>query len=354
MKKICIVGAGIFGCTIALRLSENKSYLIDIIEKNDDIMNGVTMKNQQRFHLGYHYPRSQKTINEIKNSYKNFIKFYGDKIFGNTINLYGISNVKSKLTFLNYIKKLKKSELSIKHNKSLDIFTDLVENSILTDEKILNYFKFKKNVRSKIFSKKNINLKLGHSFKKDVYDSYDKIILCTYSNNNELLKKFNITKIPKMSYELVEKIIIELPKKFKKISAVILDGNFLNFDPYIGTKFHLLSVVTKSKIEIIQNKFPLFKNKKKYLIEKKNHNSIHISNFKNFIIEGKKYVPILSKAKYINSFYTVRCTNIDKNSHNRTNEIKLYNDKIITVLSGKWNTCVNVANDIYKIINSND
>ena len=89
-------------------------------------------------------------------------------------------------------------------------------------------------------------------------------------------------------------------------------------------------------------------------MKKKNHNSIRISNFKNFIIEGKKYVPILSKAKYINSFYTVRCTNIDKNSHNRTNEIKLYNDKIITVLSGKWNTCVNVANDIYKIINSND
>ena len=33
MKKICIIGAGIFGCTIALRLSENNNYMIDIIEK---------------------------------------------------------------------------------------------------------------------------------------------------------------------------------------------------------------------------------------------------------------------------------------------------------------------------------
>ena len=354
MKKICIIGAGIFGCTIALKLSENKNYIIDIVEEKNDIMNGVTLKNQQRFHLGYHYPRSKKTISEIKNSYKKFIKFYGDNIFGNTINLYGISNINSKLTFSNYIKKLRESKLSIKYNKSFDVFSNLIENSILTKEKILDYFKLKKNIKSKIFLKKNIKLKLGCKIKKNIYTQYDKIILCTYHNNNKLLRNFKIKKIPKMNYELIEKIIIKLPKQFEKISAVILDGNFLNFDPYIGTKFHLLSVVSKAKIEIIKNKFPIFKNNKKYLINKTKHKSLSVSNFKDFIDEGKKYVPILSKAKYINSFYTVRCTNIDKNTHNRTNEIKLYNNKIITVLSGKWNTCVNVADDIKKIIKSND
>ena len=32
-------------------------------------------KNQMRFHLGYHYPRSQKTVNEIKKSNKELSNF---------------------------------------------------------------------------------------------------------------------------------------------------------------------------------------------------------------------------------------------------------------------------------------
>ena len=67
MKKICIVGAGLFGTTLSLILSKNKNFEIDIFEKNDDILCETSLKNQQRFHLGYHYPRSEKTVREIKN-----------------------------------------------------------------------------------------------------------------------------------------------------------------------------------------------------------------------------------------------------------------------------------------------
>ena len=40
--------------------------------------------NQQRFHHGFHYPRSQNTIKEILKSKKSFEKFYGTNIFGKT------------------------------------------------------------------------------------------------------------------------------------------------------------------------------------------------------------------------------------------------------------------------------
>ena len=71
MKKICIVGAGFFGISIALILSKNKNYQIDLYERKKEILSETSLKNQQRFHLGYHYPRSKKTINEIKESKKN-------------------------------------------------------------------------------------------------------------------------------------------------------------------------------------------------------------------------------------------------------------------------------------------
>ena len=104
-KKIAIIGAGFFGCTIALILS--KRFEVDLYEKERDILNGASFCNQFRFHLGYHYPRSLKTVNEIKKSNNDFIKFYGSDVFGLTQNYYGIVKNKSNTSYKRYINFLK-------------------------------------------------------------------------------------------------------------------------------------------------------------------------------------------------------------------------------------------------------
>ena len=63
-KKIAIIGSGFFGVTLALILSKN--HKIDLFEKKKTILNGASKANQMRFHRGYHYPRSIKTLNEVK------------------------------------------------------------------------------------------------------------------------------------------------------------------------------------------------------------------------------------------------------------------------------------------------
>ena len=108
-KNIAIIGSGFFGSLCAIILS--KKYNIDLFEKNSDILSGASKANQLRFHLGYHYPRSNKTVNEIKESYRDFIGFFGNKIFGETKNYYGISTKDSKTNFNFYLKFLKKNKL---------------------------------------------------------------------------------------------------------------------------------------------------------------------------------------------------------------------------------------------------
>ena len=61
--KIAIIGSGFFGLTLGLFLS--KKHEVHIFEKEKKILNGASSANQFRFHLGYHYPRSQKTVTEI-------------------------------------------------------------------------------------------------------------------------------------------------------------------------------------------------------------------------------------------------------------------------------------------------
>ena len=348
--KIAIIGSGFFGLASAFELLKN-GHEVTVFEKETDILQGASKKNQFRFHLGYHYPRSQATVNEVKKANKEFTKFYSCSVFGKTKNYYAISLFDSKTTLKNYLKFVKKNKLSFK--KSLISYNKkLTSHFYLSKEKNLNYFKFKKIIKNKILKHK-INLFKNTEFSKKDLKNYDKVIVSCYSYNNHVLNNLGIKKIPKHKYELIEKILIKLPKKYKDQSFIVLDGDFVCLDPYLGTNYHLLSDVKNSKIEIIKSKFPIFKNKL--------HKSLKIgidynkknSNFKNFIDNSVKYLPFLKKAKFVGSFKVVRTLSLNKNSQlkdERLSYITKHSSKIISILAGKWNTSIYVAKKISEII----
>ena len=189
-------------------------------------------------------------------------------------------------------------------------------------------------------------LKLNQSFKNEDKDRFDYIFVCTYSENNKNLKKLDIRNLNKFRYELIEKMIIQLPNKYKKLSYVIIDGKFLCIDPYLGTKYHLLSHVKYSKLEIKNSILEKFNNSHSKKIGK----FIKIKNNKNFnkyINDGKKYLPFLKLSKYIGSFFGVRVIEVNKEkTDQRTNLFKKHTKKIFSISSGKWNTAVHISNNV--------
>lgn len=72
--KIAIIGAGWYGCHLAICLIEHGHDIV-IYEKNK-IFSGSSSKNQNRLHLGFHYPRSKKTRDLCKNGYEKFENKY--------------------------------------------------------------------------------------------------------------------------------------------------------------------------------------------------------------------------------------------------------------------------------------
>ena len=345
--KVAIIGAGFFGCTAAIVLS--KKHKVDLFEKSNSILNGASLANQLRFHLGYHYPRSPKTVNEIKKNYKNFVKYFGKDIFGKTKNLYGVSLKNSKISYKNYLLFLKKNNLKYKKIKSNN-FSNKIEGEILSYEKNLDYFKAKKKIKKKL-DKKKIRIFYNSTFNKDLVKEYDKIIVATYDQNNYVLDSLGTKIKSKYRYELVEKIIIKLPKKFSSLSCMVIDGKFVCLDPYLGTKYHLLSDVKYSKLEILHGKFPNFNHQNKKYINSGIIRNIKISQFKNFINHGSLYLPFLKNAKYIGSFYVTRTIKVNrKKTDERINEITRNSKKVISIFSGKWNTCLGIAKSLEKLI----
>lgn len=349
MKKIAIIGSGFFGISSALILSKKNQ--VHIYEKNDSLLCGASRANQMRFHMGYHYPRSAKTLKEISKNSREFKNFFGVKIFGNTKNYYGISKYKSKTSFKTYLKFLKKNKLTYTQRGGR-YFSHNVEGSILSKEKILNYFNIKKIIINKLKRNRNIKVFLKREFNKKFLKDYNHIIICTYDQNNKVLMKLGFKPKKKYKFELVEKIIVKLPKKYINKSFMILDGKFVCLDPYLGTKYHLLSDNLSSKLETVKSYLPKFKNKKMKYLNSPAFYCYNHSNFEKFIKNGKKFLPFLKDAKYIKSFFITRTLELNKEkTDERLSNIIKINKQVYTIFSGKWNTSIGVAKQLEDKLN---
>ena len=337
--KIAVIGSGFYGSSLAIILAKKNK--VDLYEKEKSIFNGASSCNQFRFHSGYHYPRSQKTVNEIKKSKEDFISFFSNEVFGNTINYYSIAK-KGKIDFKRYKKFLKKNRLFFKEvNLLKDVTT--IEKTMMVHEKILDFNKTKKLLLDKIKLHK-VNLLLKTNFKKKDLRKYDKVFITTYSNNNLVLSNLGVKNLKIYKYQLVEKIVIKLPKKYKNKSFVVMDGDFVCVDPYLGTNYHLLSDVKLSKLETVISKYPNFISKKKKFLNKGIIKNINHSKFEEFIINSSKYLPFLEKSKYIGSMFVVRALQKNKEkTDERVTSKDYHKKKIISIFSGKWNNCIYLA-----------
>ena len=177
------------------------------------------------------------------------------------------------------------------------------------------------------------------------------MIISTYDQNNFVNKKLGLKVESKYRYELIEKILLKLQNKYKKLSCIVLDGDFVCVDPYLGTKYHLLSDVKYSKLEVTNGKYPKFKHKNKKYLNKGLIKNIKVSKYQSFIKHGSKYLPFIKKSNYVGSFFVTRAIKINKQaSDERLSQIINKEKKIISIFSGKWNTCVGTAKNLSQIL----
>ena len=112
--NICIIGAGWFGCFIGHELIK-KNYSVNIYEKEKDIFLNASGNNQNRLHLGFHYPRSSITRKLSKTGFKLFKKKLSTFTKKINNNFYAICSMSSsKINFKKYLSVMKSSKLKFK------------------------------------------------------------------------------------------------------------------------------------------------------------------------------------------------------------------------------------------------
>jgi len=296
--NICIIGAGWYGCHSAYYLLKKGYTNIIIMDKEKDFFSGSSSKNQNRLHLGYHYPRSKETIDECKKGYSKFLSNYSDFVSDVPLNLYIIHN-KSNVSFEQYttiFPKLNDSIIRLEEVFHLNI-NNVNQNAFNVSEKFIN------NEKAKAFFKQHLGNYFQHTESIHISEEemsvngikYDYILNCT--NNQYIPIPLEILKpVYEVFYSLLYKIDFEITT-----GITIMDGKFFSIYPYdIENKLYTIThvvygVISKDIITIEERKALIEKDVLEIIPQLKN-----IAEYKGYFVSNK------TKYDYVNDDRSIK------------------------------------------------
>tara|TARA_Y100001949_G_scaffold102324_1_gene86293 strand:+ start:533 stop:1609 length:1077 start_codon:yes stop_codon:yes gene_type:complete len=345
--KVAVVGGGIFGVTAAFKLAEH--YKVDLFEKNDDLLKAASDVHHCRIHLGYHYPRSDVTVSEVSRAQNSFNKEFSDAIINDTENYYCISKRNSLITAEEYIEFCERHGLEFTKS-SLDIIdNEQIDLCVKVKEKLYDYEKLKEICWKKL-NKNNVNVLLKKEATQEILENYDFRVLCIYADFNKLLESFPESQ-QDFQYEVCEKVFVKLPPSFNNKSILILDGPFTSIDPVGTTGLFILGNVVHTVHQTNIGKYPYVDSKFLSLLNRGIIKDPPITNYELFIQSAAKFIPEIKKAKHFGSSFCIKAVlPYEQKTDTRPTLVNIVNDRTFTVFSGKIPTCVEVANNVIRLI----
>lgn len=346
--QVAVVGGGVFGCSAAIVLSE-QGHNVHLYEKADKLLGAASYCNQYRLHMGYHYPRSDSTAQECKNTVGSFVSAFPDAIVDNNDNFYAIAKKDSKVTPQEYIDFLHRNSLNYKVENDMTSKTELTirVRELRYDTRALH------KALLGMLQRTGVTVHLNTEIDETILRIADKVVLCAYSSNNKLANRMG-GKPPIAQYELCEKPVIRLPAAYSGFSMVVMDGPFCSLDPAGRSGNHVLGHVKHAIHKTYKGHSPediwyddadllnqgIIANPRK-------------SNAPEMMKAARDYFPMLSRAKYLGSMFTIRTVKNDVDATDERPTIVEYIDdsrKVIRVFSGKIGTCVDAAQKVARFV----
>ncbi|MCG9666191.1 FAD-binding oxidoreductase [Vibrio mediterranei] len=238
--KIAIIGAGWYGCHLA-QVFLQKGYEIRIFEKSTQTISGASKRNQNRLHLGFHYPRDHETRTQSKVGYEWFIEHYGSLTREIDNNFYAVPNTDSTIDFETYKLIMDGTKLEYRAHEKKYIEKhygfENMQGYIECDERVVRndlasrYFNdiLSKHIVFNTYVDLNDN-----AVCEALRENYDFIINCTWGATGQL-EDLNYFFEPCIYFYYRS-------KKDEQIALTIMDGEFYSLYPYYEDIYTLTSV----------------------------------------------------------------------------------------------------------------
>ncbi|MBB1464843.1 NAD(P)/FAD-dependent oxidoreductase [Vibrio sp. SG41-7] len=337
--KIAIIGAGWYGCHIGLSLTQ-AGHNVDIFEKSSNTISGASKRNQNRLHLGFHYPRCNVTRQQSKKGYDWFIEHYEHLTRKISNNWYSIADTESYIDYETYKIIMEGSGLEFEEVPLQKNFTKMsnflqCEEMVVRNDLATNYFDtiLKNNIRFNQYVDLN-----NESVMKTLEGKFDYIIDCSWGT----AKKINGLDY---FYEPCVYFYYKKKAEVKEFALTIMDGQHYSLYPYYDDIYTLTSVKNTplgqyDELNEAIAELAKAKNSKKVIEIKK----------RTFESEFESYYPgFLKDFDFVDVEFSLK-TKVRSGTDFRGCIVK--NDgKLISVFSGKIDTLHIAEYEVFKIIN---
>jgi len=338
--KIAIIGAGWYGCHIASIL---KSYAVDItiFEQEDDIFKHASSKNQNRLHLGFHYPRSSITRLQSKQGFKNFKKEYDFCCSPISKNFYAVDNQRSLIDFETF-KIIMEHDLDFKIKDNTDRLQNL-SGLINTKEEVINFDIAIEHFKELLSGDLRLNCKIENADIQNCDDyvqikdeNFDYLINCTWAT---FRNNFNIDAF----YESCIVLLYKTSHHENDFAITIMDGEFVSLFPYTENGVYTLTSVKNTVLK-------RDKSYKKIIDFQNNLSDDFIQEIiKKMEAEMIYYYPdFLIDFEFKDYFLTTK-SKLNVQTDSREVVVK-HNNREIFVFSGKIDTIFEAEKEILKIL----
>ena len=358
---VVVIGAGFYGSLISIYLNKNKNIQnILLLEKEEEIMNRSSSRNQARIHNGYHYPRSFMTANRSHLNFSRFVSDWISSVKKDFISIYAIAKNNSKISSHQF--KIFCNRVGIPINEAKQSLKNLFNKSLVSNIYVTEEYTFDANIFKLLvlneIKKTNIKLQINSEVKK-ISKKDDGIILetsikgknvnittnyvfnCTYSSLNKINNRDYLTK-NKLRHEIAEIALIDPPSNLSEIGVTLMDGPFFSFLPFPSKSIHSISHVRYTPHNQWLDNLNI---DPEDVLKKYNK----ITNVDKMIRDASRYLPSMSKSKYIESFYEVK-TVLTKNDNDDGRPILFEESQqlkgLYSVLGGKLDNIYDILSKL--------
>lgn len=347
MKRISVVGGGIFGSTAAI-VAARAGHEVHLFEKESDVLQAASGINQYRLHRGYHYPRSLETAQSAKNADATFRAEYGEAVIADGRHIYAIAKEGSLVSAKQFVAFCNQQGLMLKRVAPEPYLNpEPVALVAEGEESWMDPEALRRIVREKIEAA-GVKLHLGTRATPEALASFDKVILATYARLNELVPLELLSQ--DYQYEVCEKPVVRLAG-LENVGIVVLDGPFMCTDPWGRSGYHVLGNVVHAIHATNIGKLPIIPESLASFLDRGLIKDPPITKYSDFIESGARYIPALAKAEHLGSLYTIRTVlpRLEKTDARPTIVTQL-SDRFIRIFSGKIGNCVDAAREVVQLL----
>jgi hypothetical protein len=356
-KTVAVVGGGIFGILSALEIAQ-KGYPVVIFEKQPEILKGASFINQCRVHMGYHYPRDERTARESRGAAGDFEKMFSPAI--RTIHNYYMMAKEGSLTSAQaYVAFCKKLNLPHKHEwpKGVAISKDKIEVSLKVPERIFDADKLRDLLKAKLAKAPSVALLTGAEVVGLKYTGkafelqyksggmvntsrFAAVVNAAYDHANTVNSLVGLP-LSDYQYETIELLVMQTP--WKGVGWFLGDGPFLGAIPFGFSDLHLMYDVDISVLERVVGPLPHLK----YSAAYHNEPSRLKKRLAKYHKKWEAILPDIKKYKHAYSLYTTRMVlpKVEKTDARPTLTHELM-PGMWQIFSGKITTSVPQAKDL--------